>query len=214
MGKDPAFLFYPNDYIGGTMGMTLEQKGAYIELLMAQFNRGHMGGHMCGQIVGQKLWEEVKHKFIQDADGLFYNERLELEKSRRQKFTGSRRNNLKGKNQYSKVGHMTSHMENENENSIDTNTIHREGKSELSRNMGFGKRLSESHTQIDHALKTFKNNGMKATKENVLHLLRQFVSEIESKADTKQSYTEFSKHFISWAKMNKTLQLPSTHVRQ
>jgi len=38
MAKDPAFLFYPNDYIGGTMGMTFEEKGAYIELLMLQFN--------------------------------------------------------------------------------------------------------------------------------------------------------------------------------
>jgi len=26
MSKDPAFLFYPNDYIGGTMGMTFEEK--------------------------------------------------------------------------------------------------------------------------------------------------------------------------------------------
>ena len=34
MSKDPAFLFYPNDYLGGTMGMTFEMKGAYIDLLI------------------------------------------------------------------------------------------------------------------------------------------------------------------------------------
>ena len=50
MAKDPAFLFYPNDYIGGTMGMTFEEKGAYIELLMLQFNRGHMTTHMIGHM--------------------------------------------------------------------------------------------------------------------------------------------------------------------
>ena len=42
MGKDPAFLFYPGDYLSGTMGMTFEEKGAYVELLMMQFNRGHV----------------------------------------------------------------------------------------------------------------------------------------------------------------------------
>ena len=113
MAKDPAFLFYPNDYIGGTMGMTFEEKGAYIELLMTQFNRGHMTTHMIGQQVGQ-LWESIKCKFIQDQDGLWYNARLDLEKERRTAFSQSRRNNIKGNNQHT-IGHMTSHMENENE---------------------------------------------------------------------------------------------------
>ena len=123
MAKDPAFLFYPNDYIGGTMGMTFEEKGAYIELLMMQFNRGHMTSHMIGQTVGQ-LWVKLQDKFVQDENGLWYNVRLELEQKKRKEFTFSRKNNLEGKNQYSKKekkeghtdGHMTSHMENENRN--------------------------------------------------------------------------------------------------
>lgn len=119
MAKDPAFLFYPGDWLGGTIGMTLEEKGAYLELLILQFNRGHMTSHMVGQVVGQ-LWVNVKDKFVQDENGLWYNERLDDEKNKRKSFTDSRKNNLKGKNQYSdtghKGGHMTSHMENENEN--------------------------------------------------------------------------------------------------
>ena len=115
MAKDPAFLFYPNDYIGGTMGMTFEEKGAYMELLMLQFNRGHMTKHMIGQTVGQ-LWDNIKDKFEVDNGGLFYNVRLEEEKEKRKAFTSSRRNNKEGKNQYSKSGHMTSHMEDVNEN--------------------------------------------------------------------------------------------------
>ena len=120
MGRDPAFLFYPNDYIGGTMGMTFEEKGAYIELLMMQFNRGHMTSHMIGQTIGQ-LWDKVQDKFIQDDKGFWYNKRLEDEKIKRQNYTNSRKNNMKGTNQYTKKpekesGHMTSHMENENRN--------------------------------------------------------------------------------------------------
>jgi uncharacterized protein YdaU (DUF1376 family) len=119
MAKDPAFLFYPNDYIGGTMGMTFEEKGAYIELLMLQFNRGHMTSDMIGQTVGQ-LWVKVQNKFKVDDTGLYYNERLDLEIKKRQTFVQSRFNNLSGNNQYSKDkghkgGHMTDHMENENE---------------------------------------------------------------------------------------------------
>lgn len=115
MAKYPAFLFYPNDWLGGTMGLTFEQKGAYMELLMLQFNRGHMTSHMIGHTVGQ-IWDEIKDKFIQDKDGLWYNERLELEKTKRKAFTDSRLNNKSGKNQYSNNGgHMTSHMENEDD---------------------------------------------------------------------------------------------------
>ena len=124
MAKDPAFLFYPNDWLGGTIGMSFEEKGAYMELLIAQFNLGHMTSHMVGHMVGH-LWVKVQVKFKQDEDGLWYNERLDEEIKRRKKFTESRRNNLSGRNQHTKKeekqgghmrGHMTSHMENENEN--------------------------------------------------------------------------------------------------
>jgi uncharacterized protein YdaU (DUF1376 family)/uncharacterized protein YegP (UPF0339 family) len=132
MAKDPAFLFYPNDWIGGTMGMTFEEKGAYMELLMMQFNRGHMTTHMVGQVVGQ-IWDKIKEKFTQDEQGMWYNRRLEEEKNKRQKFTQSRRNNISGENQYTKKieltttsersydHHMTTHMEdvNVNVNEID-----------------------------------------------------------------------------------------------
>lgn len=116
MGKDPAFLFYPGDWLGGTMGMTFEEKGAYMELLMLQFNRGHMTKDMIGHTVGQ-LWGQIQDKFIQDDKGLWFNERLDEEKLKRQNYTLSRKNNKTGNNQHTKEkGHMTSHMENEDVN--------------------------------------------------------------------------------------------------
>jgi hypothetical protein len=145
MAKDPAFLFYPNDWVGGTLGMTFEEKGAYMELLMTQFNRGHMSGHMIGQVVGQ-IFEKIQDKFIKDENGLWYNERLEDEKLKRQNFTKSRRNNISGQNQHTKkqeknkenesghmVGHMTTHMENEN-TLIDNNKINKEKENENFKN--------------------------------------------------------------------------------
>lgn len=132
MAKDPAFLFYPNDWIGGTMGMTLEEKGAYVEILMMQFNRGHMTEDMIRQTIGH-VWDKVLVKFRKDEKGLWYNERLDLEKERRKKYVQSRINNKNGVNQYTnKNGHMSGHttprMENENENNID---IKKEVKNEI-----------------------------------------------------------------------------------
>lgn len=123
MSKDPAFLFYPNDYIGGTMGMTFEEKGAYIELLMTQFNRGHMSGQVVGQVVGQ-LWGRIKDKFKVDEKGMYFNERLDIEIEKRKAFVQSRLNNISGKNQYTKKGghlegHTSSRMEDENRIVID-----------------------------------------------------------------------------------------------
>lgn len=110
MAKDPAFLFYPADWIGGTMGMTFEQKGAYMELLMLQFNRGHMTTHMIGHTVGQ-VFGQIQDKFKKDENGLWYNQRLDVEKEKRQAYTQSRRNNILGENQHNKdIGHMDGHM--------------------------------------------------------------------------------------------------------
>ena len=131
MAKDPAFLFYPSDWIGGTMGMTFEEKGAYMELLMLQFHRGHMTTHMIGQVLGQKsgqLWDTLKYKFEIDEDGRYFNKRLEEEQEKRKAFTASRKNNIKGGNQYTRKEnnessydqthdhHMTNHMVIVNEN--------------------------------------------------------------------------------------------------
>lgn len=120
MAKDPAFLFYPGDWLGGTMGMSFEEKGAYLELLILQFNRGHMTKHMMGQTVGHLL-DTLLVKFEHDGQGKYFNARLEEEKIKRQNFVKSRKNNRKGVNQHTKPhlktgGHMTKHMENENEN--------------------------------------------------------------------------------------------------
>uniref|UniRef100_A0A6M3LFM9 Uncharacterized protein n=1 Tax=viral metagenome TaxID=1070528 RepID=A0A6M3LFM9_9ZZZZ len=126
MAKDPAFLFYPGDYIAGTMHLDFTCKGAYVDLLMLQFNRGHMTldmihhmlGHNCGQ-----LWGQIQDKFkIETINGteFYFNERLRLEKQKRQLYVKSRVNNIDGTNQHKKKGkktrgHMTSHMEDENE---------------------------------------------------------------------------------------------------
>lgn len=192
-GKDPAFLFYPNDYVGGTMGMTFEEKGAYMDVLMLQFNRGHMTTHMIGQLVGQ-LWLNIEAKFRQDSEGLWYNERLEEEQTKRQSFTKSRNNNLSGKNQHTLKavvdgGQMTSHMEDEdeNENNI-SNTNNFLFKDTLEKNKIWIKSISDQ---------------FKITDEEVITKLNNFYTHLISEFKVHPSMNEFTKHFKNWIPVNK-----------
>ncbi len=83
MAKDPALLWYPGDWILGTMHMTLLEKGAYMELLMLQFSQGKFteahAKHMLSGSFGL-AWPSISKKFI-FKDGFYWNARLELEKS-------------------------------------------------------------------------------------------------------------------------------------
>lgn len=113
MSKDVSFLFNTADWIGGTLTFTRAHKGAYMDLLMAQHNFGHMNLNDIETILGldfESMWEsKLKSKFITDSDGLFYNKRLENEIIKRSKFKQSRKNNLSSTKKTAQ--HMESHME-------------------------------------------------------------------------------------------------------
>lgn len=100
MSKDPAFLFYYNDFLVGVDHMTDEQVGQYIKCLCHQANRGSIRNeHMiniCKSSVNHKI---ITEKFKTDPDGGLFNERLRLELDKRKSFCNSRRDNRK-------IGHM------------------------------------------------------------------------------------------------------------
>lgn len=145
MAKDPAFLFYPGDWIGGTIHMTHLEKGCYFDLLMLQFHKGKFTeAHAKHMLNGSfdLAWPNIKDKFETDGS-YFWNKRLDFEKTRRANFTSSRRKNAEGETvteekpvskkkkkinksstseasakhmQEHMPDHMDTHMENENEN--------------------------------------------------------------------------------------------------
>jgi uncharacterized phage protein (TIGR02220 family) len=92
MSTDPAFLFFPNDYLGGTMGFSCEQHGAYLLLLIYQFNNGPFSPEKAATIVGALLFESIRHKFV-EKDGCICNARLMQEIEKRKEFSDSRREN-------------------------------------------------------------------------------------------------------------------------
>lgn len=93
--KDPALLWYFNDWTGGTVTMNRHQKGAYIDLLAAQFNNGPLSLIEIKTVLGSDFgstWPTIQKKF-KSENGLYFNERLQIERDKRSSFTASRRKN-------------------------------------------------------------------------------------------------------------------------
>lgn len=75
MAKD-WFPFYPDIWLGGTMGMSLEEKGAYFELLLMQWQCHRIAVADAKKLVGEGLWGRLWPKFEKDEQG-FFNKRLD-----------------------------------------------------------------------------------------------------------------------------------------
>ncbi len=83
--KDPAVLFYTSDFLSGVSDLTMEERGQYITLLCLQHQKGHLSMKQIKLAVG-KPTDDVLAKFIKDAKGKYYHDRMEEEIIKRQKF--------------------------------------------------------------------------------------------------------------------------------
>ena len=92
MSKDPAYLFYSQDFYTGVATMNFEDRGKYITLLCLMHQQGRMNEETIRFVVGS-VSVILKSKFKVDESGLWYNERLELEIEKRKNFVQSRVDN-------------------------------------------------------------------------------------------------------------------------
>lgn len=82
--KDPAFLFYPKDWLQGTAKLMPEEKGIYIDLLAHQHQDGDLPNNTkrLSRIVGLSesdflpIWECIKDKFIETENNRLVNRKL------------------------------------------------------------------------------------------------------------------------------------------
>jgi hypothetical protein len=151
MAKDPAVLFYTQDFLVGTLTMTDEQRGKYIYLLCLQ----HQKGKLTLSDLKSKLTDEdimIADKFPLQPDGYYYNIRMYEEAIKRKNYTESRRNNRKKKNELdinklskTYVETYDNRMENENANvNEDEIVIKNETRNE---NKDVNKMTKEERTQ-------------------------------------------------------------------
>ena len=124
MAKDPAFLFYSNDFLTGTLTLSFDDRGKYITILSLMHQQGRLKEESICFVVGS-VSVQLKSKFQVDEEGFWYNERLENETKKRNAYTESRRSNgSKGGRKKNKDNHMDKHMQNHMDTHIeDVNTI-------------------------------------------------------------------------------------------
>jgi len=93
MAKDPAFLFYPGDFLTGTMFMSNEDIGIYVRLLCAQHQHGGFISKDNFNSLSAGKYVIIK-KFIEAEEG-FFNERLMAEMHKREKKSSNLSKNAK-----------------------------------------------------------------------------------------------------------------------
>lgn len=94
MTKDPAILFYSQDFLTGVADLTMQERGQYITLLCLQHAKGKLTQRMI-QIAVPDVSEYVLIKFEQDEDGNYINQRLSDETEKRQSFIQKQKMNGK-----------------------------------------------------------------------------------------------------------------------
>jgi len=125
--KDPAFTFYTSDFLTGVANLTMKERGQYITLLCLQHQLGHLSMKIIKLNI-KDISQDVLKKFKKDDDENYYNERLEFEINKREKYIQHQRENgkkggrPKSQNKSESKSELKSKkkpLENENENDID-----------------------------------------------------------------------------------------------
>jgi uncharacterized protein YdaU (DUF1376 family) len=91
--RSPAFQFYADDFLAGTLVMDQADVGAYIRLLCHQWSRGSIPAEAEKQqrLAGGSVSADVLAKFPAGDDGLLRNPRLEIERQKQLEFRESQR---------------------------------------------------------------------------------------------------------------------------
>ena len=93
--NSPAFQFYADDFVAGTVEMSQAEVGAYVRLLSHQWSRGFIPDDqekLC-RIAGGSITPDVMAKFPEGEGGLRRNRRLEMERQKQDAYRTKQRSN-------------------------------------------------------------------------------------------------------------------------
>jgi len=200
MAKDPAFLFYTQDFSTGTQFFTDEQVGKYIRLLMAQHQHGHLTENQV-LIICKSYDNDVLSKFSKDSDGKWFNERLETEIVKRQKYAESRGKNGKSKKIISKS--YDNHSENENTVFVFDNNNTQYSNNSKSEN------IELSVSDINKAIEIYKfRKGVLLNSVQIADMFSAFKLQSLDGKTFHSDTSEIIKHFKNWLPLQKVEAQP------
>jgi len=196
MAKDPAFLFYSNDFLTGVSDLTMEERGQYITLLCLEHQKGRLSEKAIKMVCHGIASADVMSKFLKDERGLFYNVRLEAEIKKRKEHSDKQRDRAvegwKKRKENQSPGNATA-LPLENEIVI-------ENKDE------FKNRNADETFLWTEIVQNFKNDFRWKEKfcrdknvrmEFLETKMDEFISDLELKEDLKD-LKELKNHFTNW----------------
>ena len=152
--KDPAVLFYFQDFLVGTDFMSADEVGKYIRILCHQADKGALTLPQLKRICEGNVPEAVMDKLRIDEEGKYYQDRMRTERVKRVNYSESRRQNRVKKDD--KICETyDEHMENENEN-INIDIIEKGNKESLlkEKEVKFTHEVFETGQQYPEAMLT------------------------------------------------------------
>ena len=192
--------------------MSRLHKGAYMDLLMAQVNNGHMSLKQIKNLLGKEdenLWEEILcDKFKKDAEGKYYNQKIEDVVNKKKLYAESRLKNLSSH----KDTHMDGHMEEEEE---DRDIDNKEKREE------FSKKREEKERILKEREERFRKAVMDcivlAYPEDMLKKFADYWTE-PNKSGTKLRYElektwHLGRRLSTWAARSKDMATGSQGMR-
>ena len=93
--KDPAFLFYYQDFLVGTTFMSNEEVGAYIRVMAHLADKDTLTkDHILNICTNEIIANAIMNKLQQDENGEYFSPRLRIEVNKRKKHSEHQKNNV------------------------------------------------------------------------------------------------------------------------
>jgi len=203
MAKDPAFLFYSSDFLSGTMFMTNEQVGMYIRLLCAQHQHGRLMPSQCQVICHGTPDADVLAKFKVDERGMLYNERIDLEITKRKNFTQKQSERAKKRWDSRGIAVADAFLEDRNRNENRIEDKDKGGLGEKKFNPELAQKIFEEYSSERIWLEGVSGKIRVGTVERTIELLRRFI-EYQSLSNGLEGRSErdIKNHFLNWVNLN------------
>lgn len=204
--KDPAVLWYYRDYLSGTEEMTWAQQGAYSRLLNKQADKGHLSIDSIRKVLRkdfEKLWPGIKEKFLVDAEGNFYNDRMDREVTKRAKNSQAQRDRIQKywdeqRNNHGNTAEYTTEVPIANADASEEEVVLKEGGTGETKPLpSYGTWAQEKQNFFDDGgwqIKFTSHKGISL--DDLQKLMQEFIIDIELKQDFKVK-KELQSHFTN-----------------
>jgi len=201
MSKDPAFLFYTNDFLTGVAELTMQERGEYITLMCLQHQKGGLTQKII-DINTPGVSKDVMVKFKKKANGIFFNQRLEKEIIKRKKY--SKKQSDRAKKRWNTTADATANATalpkiedvNENESKDDNDNV-----STKEQFMLFKTQISKKdHVEWrEHIYMLFKLKP-----QTLEPLLGKFINHLIIEETEHKLIKDFKTHFRNWCTIIET----------